>query len=124
MTPTPSPDPIVVREETLADAGSAGPDAAEGQPLAVYDLTAPDALRLIVFGSSSCRPVPTSYVTAPSGIVDIQTKKWPDTMICTDDLAPAAYEIDAPPAFDPAIGLTLDGAPLPLETVETEQFGF
>jgi hypothetical protein len=80
----------------------AGDGLLTGEPLAVWVDPAELRFAVVLFGSSSCAPYPTS-VGAGEGdqeiTVGVGSPPWP---ICTADMAGTTYELRAPEGIDPA----------------------
>ena len=82
-----------------------------GSPFAVSDAAAPGTLELVLFGSSSCPPVPESYDVESSSPLRI-TLGTTAARVCSADLAATTFAIEVPDGFEPVTAVDLDGDPI------------
>ena len=97
------------------ESGQSPDDAADGlltgEPIAVWVDPADLRFAVVLFGSSSCAPYPTSVGAGEDAqeiTVGIGRPPWP---MCTADLAGTTYELRAPDGIDPAqdVRVVVDG---------------
>jgi hypothetical protein len=75
----------------------------------IFDPHEPDALTLVLNGSSTCPVQPSSYTTNEEGIVDFRAGPVGADQDCSENSVLTTSVIVTPATFDPDKGVTING---------------